>query len=324
MTHDAAPDLAIEQHIEKIEKVMLDVHMNPDKYQGCKQTRSDKTMQVSEQFLIGRTIGRTARPKAGQEDYYKRHNMADRQHEIVYIRPISESGKPAWQKKLYYDHLKPLIEKVDPEYATDEDYGVQVSVYDSDKGDFCKQHTDSKDIAPQIMMCLGNFSGGELRLTLGDSTEDVTLKNHIVKLDARLPHEVLPFEGVRISVIFYKRYDRHIKTPLPITEDVTVLHGDCEEPQGPSLSGSDELEFAGSDGRTTMDPPLYDSTVSRPYSLGPGSSASMDIRKFNRWFGYNRRFLCVDCHKAEGTSTRAEQEQHREMLAAVTISSHHL
>eukprot|EP01050_Picozoa_sp_SAG11_P028837 SAG11_NODE_7877_length_1085_cov_3.850913_1_plen_316_part_10 len=32
------------QHIEKIEKVMLDVHMNPDKYQGCKQTRSDKTM----------------------------------------------------------------------------------------------------------------------------------------------------------------------------------------------------------------------------------------------------------------------------------------
>ena len=69
---------------------------------------------------------------------------------------------------------------------------------------------------------------------------------------------------------------------------------------------------------------LHDSTVSRPSSLGPGSSASMDIRKFNRWLGYNRRFLYVDCHKAEGTSTRAEQEQHREMLAAVTISSHHL
>ena len=69
---------------------------------------------------------------------------------------------------------------------------------------------------------------------------------------------------------------------------------------------------------------LHDSTVSRPSSLGPGSSASMDIRKFNRWLGYNHRFLCVDCHKAEGMSTRAEQEQHREMLAAVTISSHHL
>eukprot|EP01043_Picozoa_sp_COSAG02_P008945 COSAG02_NODE_296_length_25401_cov_7.672437_15_plen_105_part_00 len=97
-------------------------------------------MQVSEQFLIGKTIGRAAKPKAGQERYYKQHNIPGR-NEIVYVRPIRESGKPPWQKEMYYEHLKPLIEKVDPEYAKDEDYAVQVSVYDSDKGDFCKQHT---------------------------------------------------------------------------------------------------------------------------------------------------------------------------------------
>ena len=229
---------SIQQHMANMEKVLLDVHSNPTKYRDCKQKRSVKTMQVSEQFLIGKTIGRTAKPKSGSEQYYKQHNMADRQHEMVYVRPICESGKPDWQKDLYYNDAKPLIEMIDPEYARDEDYAMQVSVYDSDRGDFCQQHTDDKDIAPQIMMCLGDFTGGELRLTLGDRSQDVALKNRIVKLDARLPHEVRPFEGVRISVIFYKRYDRHIKTPLPITEDVNVLY-DGQGADGNSDSASD-------------------------------------------------------------------------------------
>ena len=77
---------SIQQHMANMEKVLLDVHSNPDKYRDCKQKRSVKTMQVSEQFLIGKTIGRTAKPKSGSEQYYKQHNMADRQHEMVYVR----------------------------------------------------------------------------------------------------------------------------------------------------------------------------------------------------------------------------------------------
>ena len=61
-------------------------------------------MQVSEQFQIGKTIASTAKPRAGQEQYYRQHNIRRRRrNEMVYIRPIHESGKPDWQKKLYYD-----------------------------------------------------------------------------------------------------------------------------------------------------------------------------------------------------------------------------
>eukprot|EP01043_Picozoa_sp_COSAG02_P097626 COSAG02_NODE_33837_length_493_cov_1.401015_1_plen_91_part_10 len=56
------------------------------------------------------------------------------------------------------------------------------------------------------------------------------LSHKIVKLDARQTHEVLPFKGIRISVIWYKRYDRTMDAIAPITTDIVQMFPFIAEP----------------------------------------------------------------------------------------------
>ena len=172
------------------------------------------------------------------------HNL--KAHEQVYIRDARESGKPKWIKHLYSDHLVPLLEEVDPQYAgKHEDYAVQVTLYDSSKRDSCKEHADKDDIAPQLMMTLGDFTGGELAVTDSNGKcTNVDLKDRIVKLDARQTHKVLPFEGIRISVIWYKRYDRTMDAIAPIMIGTKQMYPLSKEPatENMELSSDDEKD----------------------------------------------------------------------------------
>ena len=54
-------------------------------------------------------------------------------------------------------------------------------------------------------MVLGDCTGGELKLwnSAGD-TQVIDYTNKILKLDGRLPHEVMPFTGKRYCIVWYK------------------------------------------------------------------------------------------------------------------------
>merc|ERR1712086_840189 len=129
--------------------------------------------------------------------------------------PIADSSATRQMKELYAESRKLLL-LVDPEVVGEhDDFCVQWSCMDS-ASQYVKQHTDSNDIAPQICIGLGyGFSGGELKCWNSDGTTQVVdYCNKALKVDGRLPHEVLPATyqpgGKRYSIIYYKNYDRRM------------------------------------------------------------------------------------------------------------------
>lgn len=219
---DCAP--LIDGHITALEDNLMDVAVNPREYPGTKSVRSKRTMRTSAQFMMGRTIGKGTVPK----EHYRRHNFKD---EIVFVRNPREGGKPQWQKDLWSRHLVPLIELVAPEWAgTHEDFAVQVNIYTD--GCYCKPHRDEHDIDVQYGLGLGNYSGGALQMTSVDGVAtDVDIRRRIVKMDARNSHKVLPFEGTRISIFWYKRYDRRMESATPVSASFEVVYPQNDETQ---------------------------------------------------------------------------------------------
>lgn len=82
----------------------------------------------------------------------------------------------------------------------------------------CQRHRDGKNLGPTVLLALGPFTGGALRVWLGDSgaTDVDKLKvadAKVVELehqkcvpylfDGNCAHEVLPFEGERFTVMAF-------------------------------------------------------------------------------------------------------------------------
>ena len=67
-------------------------------------------------------------------------------------------------------------------------------------------------------------SGGELKLWGSDgSTQVIDAYRKVVKMDARLPHEVCAFKGMRYSITYYKLSDRRMTGAMDIYEPAMVL-----------------------------------------------------------------------------------------------------
>ena len=64
-------------------------------------------------------------------------------------------------------------------------------------------HRDDKDASFQVATALGEYTGGELRVHGQDGIVDINTRERFVRFDGRYPHEVLPYEGTRYSVIFF-------------------------------------------------------------------------------------------------------------------------
>lgn len=207
----------IAEHIDALEEKLMNVAANPKNYSGTKSVRSKRTMRTAAQFLMGRTIGRGTVPT----EHYQPHNFKD---EIVFVRDPRVGGKPQWQKDLWDMHLVPLIELVAPEWAgVHEDFAVQVNIYSD--GSFCKSHQDEHDIDVQYGLGLGDYTGGALQMTGTDGTAtEMDIRRRIVKMDARNCHKVLPFQGTRISVFWYKRYDRRMDSAVPISDIFEIVY----------------------------------------------------------------------------------------------------
>ena len=61
------------------------------------------------------------------------------------------------------------------------------------------------DVGPQYALSLGDFTGGALCVECG-ARELAAIDTHgrMAKVDGRFPHWVLPYEGERFSVIWFR------------------------------------------------------------------------------------------------------------------------
>ena len=65
------------------------------------------------------------------------------------------------------------------------------------------RHRDDKDATYQVATAFGEYEGGELRVHGQDGILDVNTRDRFVRFDGRFEHEVLPYSGLRYSVIFF-------------------------------------------------------------------------------------------------------------------------
>jgi hypothetical protein len=71
-----------------------------------------------------------------------------------------------------------------------------------------KKHKDSKNLGPSVIIGIGDFTGGEIRVWDKDdkNPKDYNLHDHPVMFNGGLLfHETQPFDGERYTIIFYKQ-----------------------------------------------------------------------------------------------------------------------
>ena len=85
------------------------------------------------------------------------------------------------------------------------------------------RHTSTPyDVGPQYALALGTFSGGALCVESGArQLVRIDTKGRMAKFDGRFPHWVLPYEGERYSIIWFR-------TTGPPTPQTTAVFDDCQ------------------------------------------------------------------------------------------------
>jgi hypothetical protein len=124
--------------------------------------------------MIGRTLCKAPTVPAKSRAYYKEHIIVGK-HPYYAVDP-REGGKPEWVRQLYIDHLLPLIELLDAGYTEGLDFVAQLTLYDAANNDYCRLHSDTQDIAPQIIVAMGSFEGGDLVVHGPDAEQQKGLK----------------------------------------------------------------------------------------------------------------------------------------------------
>ena len=205
----------VQRAMTKLERVLRRV-------QSKKQTRnasgksSRSTFSTEFQLGLGRSCG-----ALGAKSFETPHNF--KRGVGVYMQDIQTSRRPRWQRALWVA-AKELLLEIDPDFAEHDDYCVNFSKMTDGSLHWVRKHVDGRDIAHQYGLVLGDSQGGELQVWNSDGTSQVVDYRHkVLKMDGRLPHAVLPFEGERYCVIFYKLFDRNMTQPLPIFEPARII-----------------------------------------------------------------------------------------------------
>ena len=98
--------------------------------------------------------------------------------------------------KEVWDASMELLRSIDPDY-----HCTSIGFNKNFKG---SPHRDEKDSGCQIATGFGAYSGGALRVYGSEGIIDVDTNQRWCRFDGRYVHEVLPFKGMRYSVIFYQ------------------------------------------------------------------------------------------------------------------------
>lgn len=75
----------------------------------------------------------------------------------------------------------------------------------------CAEHVDKHNDGPSVMIALGEYTGGRLRLT--ETGEELDAKDRFVHFDGRRPHMTTPFEGERFTLVFFPTCIHHGTRP---------------------------------------------------------------------------------------------------------------
>jgi hypothetical protein len=195
---------------------------------GQQRDKSKKTtFSLEWQFYAGRSI----RPRTYQNPIWGYpHNF--KRDKGVYMRDVANSTKTSAQKALYAKACE-ILQLFDPDYAGQyKDYVVNFSCMSNSEMHYVREHTDDEDIQFQYAVVLGDCTGGELKLwDSKGNTQVIDYRNKILKLDARLAHEVMPFQGRRYCIIWYKLFDRRMTAAAPIFEPARIVYEHQVTPQ---------------------------------------------------------------------------------------------
>ena len=200
-------------------KILCDLYIKPGQQRDKKKKA---TFFLEWQFYAGRSI-RAKTTKQGNPTWCHEHNFKNGKG--VYLRDVADSTKSPQQKILYAKACE-LLSLIDSAYAGDhKDFVVNFSCMSKPIQHYVKKHTDAEDIQFQYALVLGDCTGGDLKLWDSRGNEHVlNYHNKILKLDGRLPHEVMPFTGRRYCIIWYKVFDRRMIRPAEIFEPAEIIY----------------------------------------------------------------------------------------------------
>lgn len=139
----------------------------------------------------------------------------------VYMKSMEQKHPADTFKGRLWRLAYQLLEHIDPWYAEDQDYVLQVS--QMQRGDQVPKHVDGHDASYQLAFTFGNFTGGQLRIyptqNVNEANSPTAYDNRkkVLKFDGRYVHDVSPVRsGTRYCVIFYKVWDRRFQDAQPI------------------------------------------------------------------------------------------------------------
>ena len=143
----------------------------------------------------------------------------------VCLVPYEDRSSSTKKKKAIWRACASLIQQIDPEYAAG-DFAVAINCMTSKKHDVYL-HRDESDVSWQYILTLGKYRGAHLEC-FNNAKQLIFSEgkpHRIVKFDGRLPHRVRldDFRGTRISVIWYKCFDRCKEEPDPIFKIPKIL-----------------------------------------------------------------------------------------------------
>jgi len=66
------------------------------------------------------------------------------------------------------------------------------------------KHIDSKNVGESILLCLGDYTGGKTKVYYENNEVDLDAHYELVQFNgSKYYHEVLPWEGNRLSLVFF-------------------------------------------------------------------------------------------------------------------------
>jgi len=149
------------------------------------------------------TLPRSFRPKAEAAVYHvKRTGTHDQQRArqacfglVTYQHMLRETNcskrKP---------HMMPLFRKFMASHRPDFTFS---SVF-VNKKTTCQLHTDSTNTGESLIVGCGDYSGGDTVLHMDEAKHFDISSHSLVFNGVTIPHESLPFEGTRYSLVFFQ------------------------------------------------------------------------------------------------------------------------
>ena len=225
---------------ERIRKLCQDLERHLRKHKSVlfhtqHRGKGGTTFRLRASFKIGHGSTQPGNLKEVRKGnpHFVRHNMKGK-NTAVCLTPVREQAQKWRQwggergaKLRCWALAKGIIEQLDPAFAKGGWFLVQFALID-DASHRVGRHVDGADITHQYILGLGEYTGALLR-THGPGhaeSRDFDVKHRVLRVDGRLPHEVVGmdgFTGQRFSVIFYKNYDPALSEPTPIVVDPEIV-----------------------------------------------------------------------------------------------------